>query len=221
MLTVGIVGNGPIEHIPLLKSYDSVDVWIGADRGAITIIENECKPAYAVGDFDSISVREKAAIKQRAENFLEFPVEKDQTDLELALWKAFELHPNCIYMFGVTGGRLDHAMINMQLLYQVLNRDIKGIIVDRQNQLELADPGEHVIVKHDQYPNVSFVPFTPDIKGLTLTGFYYPLRDQTISWGSTLCISNKLLSKSGTFSFKEGILLVIKSRDAETDAIPR
>lgn len=222
MTTVGIVGNGPMEYIPFLQDYrEHVDVWIGADRGALTIIENKLRPEYAIGDFDSITQTEKEKIKLDSDSVLEYAVEKDQTDLEITLGKAFELNPDCIYLFGVTGGRLDHAMVNMQLLHQVMERNIRGVIVDKLNQLELAEPGKHTISHQSEFPNISFLPFTPEIKGLTLIGFYYPLNERTVSWGSTLCISNKLLSKSGTFSFNEGILLVIKSRDAVTDAIPR
>ncbi|GAA0612646.1 thiamine diphosphokinase [Virgibacillus siamensis] len=222
MVTVGIVGNGPREYIPSLRNYqERVDVWIGADRGALTILENNLRPTFAAGDFDSITGTEKMRVEKNAESFLEYPVDKDESDLEIALWKAFDLNPDCIFLFGVTGGRLDHAMVNIQLLHQMIKRNIRGVMVDKQNHLELAEPGKHSIIHSNEFPNISFLPFTPEIKGLTLSGFYYPLTDETVSWGSTLCISNKLLSKNGTFSFEEGILLVIKSRDAETDAIPR
>jgi len=49
--------------------------------------------------------------------------------------------------------------------------------------------------------------------GLTLEGFKYPLSNCHISLGSTLCISNELLSSSGTFSISEGIVMVVRSSD--------
>jgi thiamine pyrophosphokinase len=60
---------------------------------------------------------------------------------------------------------------------------------------------------------VSFVPLTLNVKGLNLEGFKYPLKDRHITIGSTLCISNELIGDNGTFSFSEGILLVIRSND--------
>jgi thiamine pyrophosphokinase len=39
------------------------------------------------------------------------------------------------------------------------------------------------------------------------------LKNRHISIGSTLCISNELISDYGTFSFSEGILIVIRSHD--------
>ncbi|MFD1038032.1 thiamine diphosphokinase [Virgibacillus byunsanensis] len=222
MQNVGIIGNGPTELIPDLDNYkDKMDIWIGADRGAITIIDNDLPLNYALGDFDSISNEEKSLIQQQAHFFEEFPIEKDHTDLEIAIFKAYELNPVSIYLFGVTGGRLDHSLINIQLLYAIIKNNIQGTIVDKYNQLTLTLPGTHTVVRSEEYPNISFIAYTPDVYGLTLEGFYYPLEHETVSWGSTLCISNKLLSNNGTFSYQEGILLLVKSRDAISDAIPK
>lgn len=221
MSHIAIIGGGPSSLIPDLSNYkDIIDVWIGADRGAWTLVENNMPLNFAVGDFDSITESERNSVKEYAVAFDAHPVEKDQTDLEIALNKAYELQPEKIYLFGVTGGRLDHELINIQLLFSIVNRQIQGIIVDIQNQLELTFPGKHNITHNEVYPNVSFVPYSRHVKGLTLNGFYYPLTDETVSWGSTRCISNKLLSNNGTFSYEEGILLLIKSRDAMSDAIP-
>ncbi|WP_010649394.1 thiamine diphosphokinase [Oceanobacillus massiliensis] len=215
MLSVGIIGNGPDALLPELSHYkDKVDIWIGADRGAYVLAANKIPIDYAVGDFDSITAAEKAAIIQHAISIEEFPSEKDETDLEIALNKAFMLHPERIYLFGVTGGRLDHELINIQLLYLIEDKGIHGYIVDKTNQLEMISPGSYTILRDEMYPYISFIPYTKTVEGIHLTGFYYPLTEADISWGSTLCISNKLLSKSGTFSFEKGILLLVKSCDA-------
>lgn len=121
-------------------------------------------------------------------------------------------------MFGVTGGRLDHAFINIQLLYTIVMKDIKGVVIDQWNQLTLTTPGTYSVEKNNRFPHISFVPYTRYVKGLSLGGFYYSLEKKDISWGSTRCISNKLLSDFGTFSYEEGILLLIKSCDANSNA---
>ncbi|MEC5422739.1 thiamine diphosphokinase [Virgibacillus sp. C22-A2] len=214
MVSVAIVGNGP-EHLhPDLELYrDVIDIWIGADRGTLHLIKNNLPVNYAVGDFDSINEDEKQAIQQSAAYYKEYPSEKDEADLEIALSKAFDLSPKTIYLFGVTGGRLDHELITIQLLYSIINKGIKGIILDQSNYLELTLPGSYLLEHDDDYPAISFIPYTQYVKGITLAGFYYPLVNQTITWGSTLSISNKLLLNNGTFSFEEGILLLVKSRD--------
>lgn len=214
MRTIGIVANGPVELIPNLDQYKAnIDLWIGADRGALTILENGISPDYALGDFDSIHGQEEAFIEKGSKSFTKFPVEKNLTDLEIAIEKALELKCDRIYFFGVTGGRLDHEMVNIQMLYMLMKRKCSGIIMDRTNCIEMIAPGSYQILSDKHYPHISFVPFSEHIRGLTLDGFYYPLRNHHLVWGSSRCISNKLLLNNGTFSFDKGILLLIKSCD--------
>ncbi|WP_085992431.1 thiamine diphosphokinase [Oceanobacillus senegalensis] len=210
----GIVGNGPAENHPNFNDYkDKIDIWIGADRGALYLAEKNISIKYAIGDFDSINNDEKTIIKRHADFYEEHLAEKDETDLELALEKAYELHPNEIFLFGVTGGRLDHELANIQLLYSIRKKGIRGILVDCLNMMEITFPGKHRISNDENFPYISFIPLTMEVEGLTLTNFYYPLQNETISWGSTLCISNKLISNFGTFSYLSGILLFVKSRN--------
>lgn len=214
MTIIGIIGNGPVEHLPNLKQYDEeIDIWIGADRGALQLIKQGITVNYAVGDFDSIDSQQKEILLQNTKQLDEFPEEKNETDLEIAIEKAIQLKPEKIYLFGVTGGRLDHTLINTQLLANLVEQDIRGIIVDRWNMLEMTKRGLHTVNKNEQYPYISFIPYTKDVKGITLKGFYYPLEDYDISHGSTRCISNELITETGTFSYEEGTLLLIQSRD--------
>ncbi|WP_100011003.1 thiamine diphosphokinase [Lentibacillus sediminis] len=214
MTSVGIVGSGPAGQLPDLLLYtDEIDYWIGADSGALLLMDHQISGDYAVGDFDSVTEKEKKQIRLLFTHMEEYPREKDETDLELALQQAYAMESDTIYLFGVTGGRLDHEIINIQLLYRMMREGIRGVLVDAYNQLELTAPGTHTITREERFPYISFIPFTPHVKGLSLTGFQYPLVNKDITWGSTLCISNKLLSNNGTFSYEEGILLLIKSRD--------
>lgn len=214
MKSIGIVANGPETLIPdLIKYRIKIDSWIGADRGALTLLNNGISPDYALGDFDSINKQEEIMIEKGSKAYSKFPIEKDQTDIEIAIEKALELKGDTIYFFGVTGGRLDHGLVNIQMLYMLMMKNCSGIIIDRSNHIQIYKPGTYQVQEEKEYSNISFIPFTEHVKGLSLNGFYYPLHDYNLKWGSTRCISNKLLLKSGTFSFNEGILLLIKSRD--------
>lgn len=214
MCVVGIIGNGPGSSIPHLKAYeDEVDIWIGADRGALTLVNQGIKVDYALGDFDSVSVDEKATIIKQASHSDVHPSMKDETDLEIALSKAYDLNAKKIYLFGITGGRLDHALVNVQLLHQMIHQGVHGVIVDVWNKIEMKEPGTHTILKDDDYTYVSFVPFTEVVKSISLIDFAYPLENYDLHWGSTRLISNELLLNSGTLIFEEGLLLFIQSRD--------
>ncbi|WP_053219710.1 thiamine diphosphokinase [Virgibacillus senegalensis] len=216
-MAIAIVGGGPPGYVPDLTDYREVDYWIGADRGAVTLVQQGIVPDLAIGDFDSVMKGEMKEIRAHSREVKTFPPEKDETDLDLAVMEAIKLGFTSIYFFGVTGGRVDHSLANVQQLYKLRNRGIHGTIIDKGNQISLALPGDHQVGKDEVYTYISFLPFSSNVTGLSLRNFYYPLEDAKLEWGSTLCISNHLLSEIGTFSFREGILMVIKSRDVLKD----
>src|SRR5699024_4749301 len=143
----------------------------------------------------------KKTVQQNADVFEIHTHEKDKTDLEIGVQKALSLEPDTRYIFGVTAGRVDHALINLQLLHIMIHNNILGIIVITGNVEEMAVPGTYNVKKSDLYPYVSFIAYTENVENLTLHGFKYPLHHADISWGSTLCISNELFSDVGEYSF--------------------
>ena len=149
------------------------------------------------------------------DHFVRFMPEKDETDMELALNWTLKQRPEKIRIFGATGGRIDHTFGNVQLLIQAIQNEIRVDveIIDQQNIIFVKKPGEYKIEKMDDKKYVSFIPISNDVKGLTLKGFKYPLNDRHIQVGSTLCISNEIVNDCGTFSFSEGILLIVRSTD--------
>lgn len=216
---VNILAGGPKNHLPDLSLYRErmeEEFWIGVDRGVQYLFAAGITPDLALGDFDSIP-QEIAKILDRAPfPVRKFPAEKDQTDMELALEAALEYKPDEIRIFGATGGRLDHLLANIQLLSspQYLEKVRHLRLIDKSNILEVKRPGSYTLEKDTKFPFVSFIPLTPVVENLTLQGFKYPLKNATIPFGSTLCISNELITDSGTFLFSAGILLVIRSSDS-------
>ena len=211
-MVIHIVGGGPRELLPSLRRDDGADVhWVGVDRGTTALLEAGLQPVRAFGDFDSVPAEEVAKLQQMLPDLEIWPAEKDKTDMEIALDWAVEQDACHIRLFGATGGRLDHLFGNVELLLKYAGRPIE--IVDRQNVLTVHLPGVHTITRDDRYRYVSYIPISETVAGLTLIGFKYPLADCHISRGSTLCISNELIQSSGTFSFSEGILMMIRSSD--------
>jgi thiamine pyrophosphokinase len=213
---INILAGGPVELLPNLNEYKQEnEVWVGVDRGVFTLINMNITPQIAFGDFDSVTKQELMIIEENVENMKIYKPEKNETDMELALNWAIEQRPDLIRVFGASGGRLDHFLANVQLLVKPLMEDnnVKIFLIDKQNIISLKGPGSYKIKMRSDKKYISFVPLTLSVKGLTLEGFKYPLKNRHISIGSTLCISNELVSDNGTFSFSEGILLVIRSND--------
>lgn len=210
------MGGGPEELLPDLSEFrHDGNVWVGVDRGVFTLLSKGITPYMAFGDFDSVTATETKKIEKHVHVMKKFKPEKDETDMELAFNWALGEQPEKIRMFGATGGRLDHFFANVQLLLKpaLNNIELNIEIIDKQNHILIKTPGSYEMKINQDRKYISFIPMSPFVKGLTLEGFKYPLKDCQIPWGSTLCISNELISDYGTFSFSEGILMVIRSQD--------
>ncbi len=212
MMPIHIVGGGPRELLPDLRAYDGKEVqWVSVDRGAETLLEHGLRMVRAFGDFDSLSSEALVRLREMLPELDIWPAEKDKTDMEIALDWAVEQTAGPIRLFGATGGRLDHLFGNVELLVKYAGRPIE--LIDRQNVITVHRPGAHTVLKDERHRYVSYIPVSETVAGLTLAGFKYPLTNGHISRGSTLCISNELIQSSGTFSFSEGILMMIRSSD--------
>ncbi|WP_282061079.1 thiamine diphosphokinase [Bacillus pumilus] len=212
---IHIVAGGPFEYIPPLKREASQEdiLWIGVDRGTLFLLEQGIIPAKAFGDFDSVTEEELQELKEKLPALNVFQAEKDETDLELALNWALSQHPAHIYIYGITGGRADHFLGNIHLLYKGIQHKQNITLVDKQNIIQMFEPGTYEIKEDQDKQYVSFLPFGSPVEKLTLKGFKYPLKNCHIEPGSTLCISNELIHSNGTFSFHEGILIMVRSKD--------
>lgn len=215
-MVINILAGGPQNELPNLRESSGEDgLWVGVDRGVFTLLSMGIPPVSAFGDFDSVTEEEFEFIQSKVKNLNLFQPEKDEPDMELALDWALEQSPRKIRVFGATGGRLDHFFSNIQLLLRtVMDKSSPSIeIIDKQNTITAVQPGTHKIMNDPGKKYISFIPQTTVVKGLSLSGFKYPLTKHDIPRTSTLCISNELIADSGTFSFTEGILLVIRSSD--------
>lgn len=215
-MIINILAGGPVEHLPTVEAYDEENsIWVGVDRGVITLLNRGIIPHIAFGDFDSVTKDEMKRIQSDVKTMKIFHPEKDEPDMELALDWALAEKPSKIRLFGATGGRLDHFFSNVQLLLKtsLLPESCPIEIIDRQNTIFVKGPGVYQLEKCEQKKYISFIPQPPFVADLTLVGFKYPLNNRHIPAHSTLCISNELIGEYGTFSFTKGILLVIRSCD--------
>lgn len=191
---------------------DEDDFIIGADQGALFLISHGYTPDIAVGDFDSVSPEALQDIENVSKKTITCDaVNKDLTDSEMALDIAIDQHPDSILLLGVTGTRIDHSLASIQMMTRALQRQINCYVMDTHNYITLT--GSQAVINDLGYTYVSLLPLTPEVSGITLEGFQYPLTDATLKLGQSLGVSNKLISSSGTVSIRSGLLLIIQSKD--------
>lgn len=186
----------------------------GVDRGCLYIIQHSWPLPLAVGDFDSLTAEEKKQVFHQAKEVLPSKAEKDDTDTQLALETVFQRWPEAeVTLIGATGGRLDHLLANLWLgledRFQPFASQIT--IADKQNVLRYYFPGSHQAEKIEGMKYLAYCCLTP-VKNLTLSKSKY-LLDHVEVKVPTSFASNEFVGSEASFSFDEGIIAVVQSRD--------
>ena len=211
-----IITGGPID-LGFARSYLSEERFervIAVDRGLAAAGALGVTPDVIVGDFDSVDPAVLAEFRRKEHIVWEVhQPEKDDTDTELAIKRALAMGATHVVLLGATGGRLDHLLGNIHLLYPCLQRGVEACILDPGNRLYLIDGERHFKRREVWGTYVSFLPLTEEVRGITLRGFKYPLTDKDIAIGTSLCISNELAEEEAAITFREGALIVVESRD--------
>ena len=193
------------------RSYDYV---IAADAGLEVLRPLHISPNAVVGDLDTVD--KKVLEEYQNQPDIEFEIhkpEKDETDTELALLTAARQGCEAVDILGALGGRMDHAIGNIQLMYQFFCQGMEVNIYDARNRLYLLC-GHKVFHREEVYGKyISFLPMTETVEGLTLRGFKYPLQRRTIGLGTSLCISNELKREEGILELEKGVLLCVEAHD--------
>lgn len=211
-----IITGGPLDlsFAAAFLEKEAFEKVIAVDSGLEGVKALGLEPDMIVGDFDS--VKPEILEYYRTREHIVWDVrqpEKDETDTELALMKAQAAGCSRIVVLGATGGRLDHMLGNIHLLFPCLQKGIEAYILDPRNRLYLID-GERVFRRGETWGKyISFVPLTEKVAGITLTGFKYPLFQKDIEIGTSLCISNELWEEEGRITFTDGVLIVVESQD--------
>lgn len=213
-----ILSGGTLEEdfaLRYLREY-APDLILAADRGLEFCSRHGIRPDLILGDFDSIDPEVLEACRQEGKiPIRRFQPEKDATDTAIALEAALELGAEEVCFLGATGTRLDHTLSNIYNLYLLWKRGLRGSIVDACNRITMPPEREIFLRKKEQFGNyVSCFPFGREVRGLTLEGFRYPLREYTLELGDGgLSVSNEILAEEARITYREGILVLVESRD--------
>lgn len=205
-----VFAGGPVDNIDFVRQFmvkEPPSAVICADGGARHARILGLNPEMIVGDMDSIDPEIERHFRQGSVRFLYHPAMKDETDAELALFQAFELAPDRIWIFGGIGLRLDHTLANLSLLLQGLGRGIPVRLVDEWCEVFLVE--QTAVIEGEPGQTVSFFPFAGEASGITLDGFEYPLQGATMRPERPYGISNRLTGRRGNIIVANGVLLTI------------
>ena len=198
-------GGDPVSSETFHKFSPDNAYVIAADKGVALAKSLGIEADLILGDFDSLGYR------PQGDSVLSYPVEKDDTDLMLAVNEGLARGHRDFYIFGACGGRLDHMVGNIRCLALLLENGAQGIIIGDTERVSLHRAGEYTFPYEEGF-SLSFFAHSEKVTDLCISGTKYTADNVTLKNASTLGVSNEINSPFAKVSFSDGILLAVRSK---------
>lgn len=181
----------------------NADYIICAD-GALNLLHRlRITPDLILGDMDSVDhevLSKYAYVKQE-----EFPPEKDYTDSELAIEKAYALNPRRIILIAAIGDYFDHSLANAINLCKYYKEEVEFKIVTGNAEIFPVFTHQEIFNKNNH--RFSMFP-VGNVTGLNMDGFKYKFKSPDISL-LDYSVSNVIISNKAAITIKNGMLLCV------------
>ena len=203
-----IVGGGDFFGI---RPTGEGDFIIAADKGLLYLQNLGITPNLVIGDFDSLGYVPCAKRVSR------HPVNKDASDMELALQRAANYRHTDIYVYGGIGGRLDHTLANLQLFAAYSERGfyVTGIAEGFAIRC-VTGPDVFTLPDNVEKGTVSVFAANDRAEGVIERGLEYSLDDEPLTNRTSLGLSNELIGQEATIAVESGTLYVFYPLPWET-----
>lgn len=201
--------NGDVPNLDaarkLLRDDDYI---IAADGGTRHALNLGLVPSVVIGDLDSLGLVNLPAGVET----IQFPADKDETDLELALLHARERGFDEILLIGALGRRIDQTLGNLSLLSDPAWDGVDVRIDDGIEEIFFARNQAQIQGRIGEI--VSLIPWRGDVTIANTKGLRWSLQNEKLFAHQTRGISNELTAKKATVEIKDGLLLIIHTRSA-------
>ena len=180
---------------------------IAADGGVTEAHRLGLHVDLLVGDLDSASDDDVAAVQAGGGEVESHPQDKDATDLELAIARAVSAGATRIVVLGGDGGRLDHLLGNALVLASPrwAGIDVEAVLGDARITVIR---GERAL---DGAPGalLSLVAVGATASGVSTEGLRWALRDADLPAATSLGISNEFTGERAIVRVRDGVVLAI------------
>ncbi len=174
---------------------------IAADRGLDVLLSAGMKPDIAVGDFDSA----ECAVPEGIECVRACPI-KDFTDAQLAADIAVARGYDELVFHAALGGRLDHTIANIQMIYGLMERGVKSVLLGDGEKAYMLR-GTARIPRFEGYLSVFAVGGQAVVSE---SGTKYTIERCAISETFPLGVSNEITAEKAVVTVHSGTALVIE-----------
>ena len=186
------------------------DYLIAADGGLAWIREElpDIRPDLFVGDMDSLGEE----FHTEGIPTVKLPVEKDDTDMGVAVSLGEEKGFLEFRLLGGTGGRFDHTIANLQLLKHIAIRGGRGFLIGPKLTATVvcADEGTESCIEIHGRPGLAFSVFAMgSAEGVTIRVSKYEATDVELKDDYALGVSNETAADSAVIVHMRGTLLIV------------
>lgn len=188
-----------------LKIIDGSKNIFCADGGANFCYKFNLIPLEIWGDMDSINEDTKKFYINKNVLFKMFPKEKDFTDTELILEYLSKKFKKITCFFGISK-EMAHTLTNFTLFYKFKNIEF----INFNERISFLEEKKEYYIENKKNTKISFVPYSFEIKNLTLNGFKYNLVNYNLNIGESILTSNIINEDKAFVYFDCGKLLMIE-----------
>ena len=202
-----IFAGGAIDPVNVYCKPKEGDLTVAADSGWHNALLLGITPEVLLGDFDSIGTEALPDAKE----ILQVPAEKDRTDTQLAVDLALSRGAREIVIIGGLAGRLDHGLSNLGILQALHDRNVHAWIEDGFNRVRyLQNTG--ALIARSAYTYLSVLAADQTVKGVSVDGCKYPLKNAKLARGLGFAVSNEITGNCALVEVRRGGVFVIESK---------
>ncbi len=202
-----LAGGDPV-RLPLPRALPPVTQVVAADGGLALASTLDVTVDLVVGDLDSADPAALTAARDAGTRIERHPVDKDRTDLAIALDAVLREGPARVTLVGGHGGRLDHLLANVALLAAPAYAELQITA--------LLGPAVVTVVRDLAQLSgtlgalISLIPMHGPARGVTTTGLRFPLSGELLSAGSSRGVSNRFTGTDATVALAGGVLVAVQ-----------
>lgn len=211
MKRIILFANGDLPNLESARALLRPDDFLlGVDAGARHILALGITPHLILGDFDSLTEEELYEFSAADVTVKQYPSDKNETDLELALDYAIEAGFREIVILGALGGRLDQTLGNISLLTDLRLATLDVRLDDGLEETFFCRAQSEVRGRSGDI--VSLIPWGSDVTGVVTQNLKWPLYGETLHPSKTRGISNEMLGDKASLKISTGLLLIVHRR---------
>lgn len=201
---------------------DGAALTVAADGGVLHAHRLDRDVDVLVGDLDSVPDAALARARAAGTRVIAHPVDKDATDLELALALVVDAAGTTVgddavlrvpdephvWVVGGSGGRADHLVGHLLLLTAP---QFAGLHLHARWGAAALDVVRSSTTVHGRAGDtVSLLAVHGPADGVTTEGLRFPLERARLAAGTSLGLSNRMLTDTATVHVTDGVVAMIR-----------